>query len=144
MPEHQNAKQNGCVAEHRYIMSLNLKRPLKITEQIHHKDGDKLNNSVDNLEVVSVREHYGIHRSLRPYVSCMMCGKKTKNNKYCSAECSSKSQRRVERPSLEELLELVRKYPFTKIGEMFGVTDNAIRKWLKRAGSGDSNSSSRI
>ena len=34
--------------------------------------------------------------------------------------------------SREELKELIRNYPFTKIGNNFGVTDNAIRKWCDK------------
>ena len=31
----------------------------------------------------------------------------------------------------QELKQLIRTLPFTKIGEKFGVSDNAIRKWCK-------------
>lgn len=41
----------------------------------------------------------------------------------------SKINRKVERCSRDELKELIRIMPFVKIGEKFGVTDNAIRKW---------------
>ena len=41
----------------------------------------------------------------------------------------SKSNRKVERCSREELKQLIREKPFTIIGNMFGVSDNAIRKW---------------
>ena len=34
----------------------------------------------------------------------------------------------------EELKKLIRTIPFTKIGEMFGVSDNAIRKWCDKFG----------
>lgn len=45
--------------------------------------------------------------------------------------CSKINQRKVERPSREELKQLIRTVPFTRIAEQFGVTDNAIRKWCK-------------
>ena len=35
------------------------------------------------------------------------------------------------RPSKEELLELIKRMPFVKIGKMYNVSDNAIRKWCK-------------
>ena len=41
----------------------------------------------------------------------------------------SKRQRIVERPSREELKELIRTKSFLEIGRMFNVSDNAIRKW---------------
>ena len=36
--------------------------------------------------------------------------------------------------SKEELLQLIKEKPFTEIGRMYGVTDNAIRKWCKKMG----------
>ena len=39
------------------------------------------------------------------------------------------NQRMVERPSREELKQLIRTTPFTTIAKQYGVTDNAIRKW---------------
>lgn len=62
---------------------------------------------------------------------CEDCGKYiSKNAKYCP-ECAAKHSRIVERPTREELKQLIRSTPFTKIGTKFGVTDNAIRKWCK-------------
>ena len=43
-------------------------------------------------------------------------------------------QRKVERPSKEELFELVKATPFVKIAKMYGVSDKAITKWCKRYG----------
>ena len=37
-----------------------------------------------------------------------------------------------DRPSKEELLKLIKATSFTEIGRMYGVTDNAIRKWCKK------------
>ena len=46
-------------------------------------------------------------------------------------ECYNFQQRKVQRPSREELKQLIRNKPFTKIAEQYGVSDNAIRKWCK-------------
>ena len=46
-------------------------------------------------------------------------------------KCSAKHKRTVERPSREELKGLTRNLSMVKVGEMFGVSDNAIRKWCK-------------
>lgn len=37
--------------------------------------------------------------------------------------------RKVERPTREELKKKIRILPFTHIGELYGVSDNAVRKW---------------
>lgn len=47
------------------------------------------------------------------------------------SKSKSKSQLSSKRPTREELKELIYSLPFTKIGEKFGVSDNAVRKWCK-------------
>lgn len=62
---------------------------------------------------------------------CPSCGTQvTEKGNYC-VPCSKLKQRTVERPSREELKTLIRTKPFTQIANMFGVSDNAIRKWCK-------------
>lgn len=53
------------VLEHRFIMEVALGRPLKNDEYIHHKDGNRLNNSLDNLEIMSPSEHSKLHNKMR-------------------------------------------------------------------------------
>lgn len=66
---------------------------------------------------------------------CCLCQKEflTKDNaqKYCCQECSAKSKRKVERPSKEQLITLLKANPMIKIGEMYGVSNNAVKKWMK-------------
>jgi transposase-like protein len=40
-------------------------------------------------------------------------------------------RRKVERPPLEEIIKLVEEKGFSETGRMFGVSDNAVRKWIK-------------
>ena len=40
-------------AEHRLVMAALLGRPLRADESVHHRDGDRLNNRPDNLELWS-------------------------------------------------------------------------------------------
>jgi len=53
-----NKKQ---VRLHRYIMEEFLGRKLSSNEVVHHKDGNKLNNDIDNLEVLTRSEHLKKH-----------------------------------------------------------------------------------
>lgn len=46
---------------HRAIMEDSLGRPLKRNEVIHHIDGDKENNDIENLEVLDNRKHSSYH-----------------------------------------------------------------------------------
>lgn len=57
---------------HRWIMEQFLERKLLPTEMIHHKDGNKYNNDISNLQIVySVKEHRKLHMELsrRKYLS---------------------------------------------------------------------------
>ena len=61
---------------------------------------------------------------------CLECGKLITNNKTCLClECVRKQQRVCDRPTREELKNLIRQEPFTVIAKNYGVSDNAIRKW---------------
>ena len=56
-----------------------------------------------------------------------------KKQKFCSSECSDISRRKVEnRPTEEELKLLLEKYSYVRVGKMYGVSDNAVRKWVKK------------
>jgi len=60
---YRRIKINGkYIAEHRYKMEQHLKRKLSTKEIVHHKDGDGLNNDIDNLKVVSWGEHNRLHK----------------------------------------------------------------------------------
>jgi hypothetical protein len=43
--------------EHRFIMEQHLGRKLEKSEEVHHKDEDKSNNNIENLEVLSKSDH---------------------------------------------------------------------------------------
>lgn len=49
--DHPNAKGNGEILEHRFIMSEHLDRPLKETESVHHRNGIRHDNRLENLEL---------------------------------------------------------------------------------------------
>lgn len=64
--------------EHRYVVENHLGRKLVKGEVVHHKDGNRLNNSIDNLEVViNQSEHVKLHclrfRS-ETHKECASCG----------------------------------------------------------------------
>lgn len=50
------------VLEHRYVMELYLERRLAKSEHVHHKNHDRLDNRLENLEVLSQAQHNALHR----------------------------------------------------------------------------------
>lgn len=62
---------------------------------------------------------------------CKKCGKEISAKATYCQECSHIAQRIVERPTREELKDLIRNNTMVSIGKQFDVSDNAIRKWCK-------------
>ena len=60
-PNHPNAYSNGCILEHRYVMSQNLGRPLKKGEWVHHINENPQDNRKENLELTTRQKHPKIH-----------------------------------------------------------------------------------
>lgn len=112
IPDYPNSV-NGYVLEHRYVMEQHLGRLLGSDEIVHHKDKNKQNNSLDNLELLTQSEHARIHGleqgRLWVKLKCPECGKEfeipknqsylQKSNKYrcncCSNTCRGKFTRRI-------------------------------------------------
>jgi 5-methylcytosine-specific restriction endonuclease McrA len=96
----------------------------KISLQLEHKNGIPNDNRLENLCFLCPNCHsqtdtYAGKRFKKP--------PKIKKGK----QGPKPWLRKVERPTKEELDNLVKDYPMTTIGKMYNVSDNAVRKWIK-------------
>jgi hypothetical protein len=63
-PLHPNADANGRVLRHRLIMEAYMGRVLLPTEVVHHINGDKEDDRIENLMLYSsASEHTSFHRN---------------------------------------------------------------------------------
>jgi hypothetical protein len=51
------------IDEHRYIMEQHIGRKLARNEVVHHKNGNKRDNRIENLEIMSLSEHAKKHQT---------------------------------------------------------------------------------
>lgn len=63
MPDHPKARR-GYIREHRYVIEKIIGRLLENDEIVHHIDGNTLNNSPENLQLMKKRDHDRMNVSL--------------------------------------------------------------------------------
>lgn len=84
LPSHPYADKRGRVSLHRYLVEQKIGRFLSSDEIVHHIDGNRNNNDINNLEITTLSEHTKRHGSTgRTYLVliCEYCGKKFKREK---------------------------------------------------------------
>lgn len=122
--------------EHRLVAELAY-GTIPIGYHIHHRNGNHLDNSARNLQVLTPRKHAQAHKGVRVerLLICDHCGKPfftLENIRYCSQACNSHAQASKIKPDAATLLNLMTTVGnWRELGRMFGVSDNAVRKWAK-------------
>ena len=118
----------------------------KINFHLHHINGNHNDNRLENLMILcpnchSLTENYSGKKLKSEQKYCPDCHRPIgKNSTYCN-HCGPKHSNqpgakvaKEDRPSKEELLELIKTKSFCEIGRIYGVSDNSIRKWCKKEG----------
>ncbi len=108
-PIHPKANAKKLYPLHRVLVENSIGRILDKKEIVHHKDGDKFNNSIENLEVVNWAEHSKLHaKTVKKIIcKCSLCfssfelqpnlfrlrkKRSLSSRLYCSRKCVYKSQ----------------------------------------------------
>lgn len=96
---YKTVKRGGkTVLLHRWLMEQHLGRALVAGEQVHHRNGNRQDNRIENLQLVIDTEHAAHHadeRLVHPRTkNCEVCGSpftphatKRKRQKTCSRPC---------------------------------------------------------
>ena len=130
----------GWVYEHTYFAEKQLGRKLYSNEEVHHLDGNKLNNRYENLVVLLKSSHNKIHSWINrgsPYRSetspirdCKVCGVclQKKQKKYCSTKCRV-IDNNLSLLEVDKLTEVIKSSKsMEQVARLYGVSSNAIRK----------------
>src|SRR5688500_8291872 len=119
---------------------------------LDHINGVRDDNRLENLRIVcpncaaTLDTHCGRKNRLeRPERACLRCGSifraKYPQQRYCSQACGVRYQRkgkpnpalrRIERPPRDQLLREIAATSYSAVGRKYGVSDNAIRKWVRQ------------
>jgi hypothetical protein len=118
---------------------------------LDHVNGVSDDHRLENLRIVcpncaaTLETHCARGRRVtRAEQQCLRCGSsfrpKYRTQRYCSRDCGTRwdrrglprpGARRVERPPYPQLLREIRALGYSRTARRYGVSDNAIRKWLR-------------
>ncbi|HEV2785115.1 MAG TPA: hypothetical protein VGV67_01900, partial [Solirubrobacteraceae bacterium] len=121
---------------------------------LDHINGIRDDHRLENLQIVcpncaaTLDTHCGRKNRLeQPERTCLRCQARFRaryaNQRYCSRECGTRAPRlnrglpspalrRAERPPYDQLVREIAETSYLAVGRKYGVSDNAIRKWVRQ------------
>lgn len=134
-PDHPSSYTSGnwkgWIYEHRKVMEDSLGRTLLKGEIVHHKDENKLNNNISNLEVMMLKDHAFMHATVFQKKICACGNEMSHKQKYCSIECVFRFKTKC--PTKEDLTQHLKdKLSNCAVGRIYSVSDNTVKNWYKK------------
>ena len=140
-PLHPKANNAGYVREHVLIMEKYLGRYLNEDEVVHHRDFNRSNNKLSNLQLMTRSTHTALHSQIlvtqfgKHFKServCRICGSPTSKYGVLCKKCALSLRKKVNLPDISTLQEWVDKFTLEEVSRKVGITSNALRKWLRK------------
>ncbi len=121
---------------------------------LDHINGVRDDHRIENLRIVcpNCAATFDTHCGRKNHIDtddreCLLCGTRFRprfrRQRYCSRACGTRApkpsrgvpkpeQRRVERPPYDRLSREIAETSYRAVGRRYGVSDNAIRKWVRQ------------
>ncbi len=143
MPSHPLSRQNGTVSAARHNASVKVGHWLREDEVVRRVDNNPKNIDPSNLIVITKSEAMGKNAPYHGNLvtkTCKWCEEEfsvaeshADRRSHCSPKCAGMASRKFH-ATPEELRLWVWESPMTHLGEMLGVSDNAVRKRCRKHG----------
>ena len=76
---------------------------------------------------------YLLEKLTKKKCPCKICGDEIYRGTGICRKCSDNNRRKVKRPTMEQLKKEVEQFGYRGTGKIYDVSDNCIRKWIKKA-----------